>query len=273
MKFGFRPVTDLPVTDSASKILGSYGLAVAPKPTIQVPERIDPAVAAQIEKSWQDVKRPGIVTFVVDTSGSMSGTKIDQAKQGMTQALDGMAQNNQVGFLTFSENINTQVPIAPLATNRFAITNAVQRAKAQGSTGLYDAIKLGINMADTASGDSNAIRAVVVLTDGQANRGDTRLDDLITMMTSREIDIKQFRGFETDNAGEEQGGRMVPKKEIIGTGMALKTQHEMQVFFIGIGQDADMQIGRLIAQATGAEFQGTTEKDLATVLASFSKYF
>ncbi len=273
MKFGFRPVTDLPVTDFASKILGNYGLEAAPKPAVQVPERIDPAVAAQIEKSWQDVKRSGIVTFVVDTSGSMSGTKLDQAKQGMTQALDGMAQNNQVGFLTFSENINTQVPVAPLAANRFAITTAVQKAKAQGSTGLYDAIKLGINMTDTAPGDANAIRAVVVLTDGQANRGDTRLDSLITMMTSREIDIKQFRGFESDNAGEEQGGRMVPKKEIIGTGMAFKTQHDIQVFFIGIGQDADMQIGRMFAQATGAEFQGATERDLAAVLASFSKYF
>ena len=273
MKFGFRPVTDLPVTDSASKILGSYGLEATPPSQIQVPERIDPSVAAAIEKSWQDVKRPGIVTFAVDTSGSMSGTKIDQAKQGMTQALDGMAQNNQVGFLTFSENVNTQVPVAPLTTNRFAITTAVDKAKAQGSTGLYDAIKLAINMSDTSSGDPNAIRAVVVLTDGQANRGDTGLDDLITMMSNKEVDIKQFRGFETDAQGQEDGGRMVPKKEIIGTGLALKTQHEVQVFFIGIGQDADMEIGRMLAQATGAEFQGVTEKDLASVLASFSKYF
>ena len=273
MKFGFRPVTDLPVTDSASKIQGSYGLEVAPRSQVQVPERIDPAVAAAIEKSWQDVKRPGIVTFVVDTSGSMSGAKIEQAKQGMTRALDGMAQNNQVGFVTFSESIYAQVPVGPLVANRFTITNALETSKAQGSTALYDAIKLAINMSDTASGDPAAIRAVVVLTDGQANRGETRLDNLITMMTSKEIDIKQFRGFEGDVSGEEVGGRMVAKKEIIGTGMALKTQHQVQVFFIGIGQDADMEIGRMLAQATGAEFQGATEKDLAQVLAEFSKYF
>ena len=273
MRFGFRPVTDLPVTDSASKILGSYGLEVAPKPQVQVPERIDPAVAAAIEKSWQDVKRSGIVTFVVDISGSMSGTKLDQAKQGMTQALDGMAQNNQVGLLTFSENINTQVAVGPLTANRFAVTTAMDKAKAQGSTGLYDAIKMGIQMSDSAAGDPDAIRAVVVLTDGQANRGQTELDDLIEMMSTKEKPITAFRGFEGDGTGVEEGGRQVDKKEIIGTGLAINTSHPIQVFFIGIGQDADMQIGRMLAQATGAEFQGVTDKDLASVLAQFSKYF
>ena len=29
----------------------------------------------------------------------------------------------------------------------------------------------------------------------------------------------------------------------------------------------------MLAQATGAEFQGVTEKDLSSVLAEFSKYF
>ena len=273
MKFGFRPATNVPLTDPASRITGSYGLSTSPRSQIQVPERIDPAVAAAIEKSWQDVKRTGIVTFVMDVSGSMSGTKLDQAKQGMTQALDGMAQNNQVGFLTFSENINTQVQVAPLTTNRYAIATAVEKLKAQGATGLYDAIKTGIDMSDSASGDDNAIRAVVVLTDGQANRGETTLDKLISMMSLKEINISQFPGFEDDKVGVEEGGRTVPKSEIIGTDLVLSTKHEVQVFFIGIGQDADMQIGRMLAQATGAEFQGVTEKDLASVLASFSKYF
>jgi hypothetical protein len=44
------------------------------------------------------------------------------------------------------------------------------------------------------------------------------------------------------------------------------------VFFIGVG-DADLEIGRIIAEATGAEFRGVTEEDLANVLAVFGKYF
>ena len=37
--------------------------------------------------------------------------------------------------------------------------------------------------------------------------------------------------------------------------------------------DADMEVGRMLAQATGAEFQGVTDKDLAQLLEEFSKYF
>jgi len=41
----------------------------------------------------------------------------------------------------------------------------------------------------------------------------------------------------------------------------------------GIGKDADMEVGRILAQATDAEFQGVTDKDLARLLEEFSKYF
>ena len=63
------------------------------------------------------------------------------------------------------------------------------------------------------------------------------------------------------------------KGDIRGSGLAINTTHPVQIFFIGIGKDADIQIGRLLAEATGAEFQGATEKDLAKVLEAISKYF
>ena len=34
-----------------------------------------------------------------------------------------------------------------------------------------------------------------------------------------------------------------------------------------------MEVGRILAEATGAEFQGVTEEDLAEFLEEFSKYF
>ena len=36
---------------------------------------------------------------------------------------------------------------------------------------------------------------------------------------------------------------------------------------------SDLDVGRMLAEATGAKFQGVTEKDLASVLEEFSKYF
>ena len=69
----------------------------------------------------------------------------------------------------------------------------------------------------------------------------------------------------------DEGGTPVSKSDLIGTELA--TASNVQIFFIGIGADADLDVGRVLAEATGAEFQGVTEEDLANVLAEFSGYF
>jgi Ca-activated chloride channel family protein len=269
---GFRPAINLPLDDPASKITSHYGLTAVPKAPLLTPEKIDPAVAAAIEKSWQDVKKPSIVTFVVDVSGSMDGEKMGQTKDGIIRALDNMAQNNQVGFLTFSNNVSNLIPVGPLDVNRYSIANAVKKMRAQSETALYDGVKRGIELTDQAEGEANAIRAIVVLTDGQANAGTTRLDSLVKMMSRDEVAIAQFGGLK-DEVGVDQNGRAVGRQEIIGQALAIGTNHPVQIFFIGIGADADMEVGRILSQGTGAEFQGVAEKDLANLLEQFSKYF
>jgi hypothetical protein len=41
---------------------------------------------------------------------------------------------------------------------------------------------------------------------------------------------------------------------------------------VGVG-DADLEVGRILAEATGSAYQGTAENDLAAVLEKFGKYF
>ena len=275
MAAGFRPGngTNISLTDPASKISDEFGLDPNKPTKVLNPSLIKPEVAAEIDQSWEDVKRPGIVTFVVDTSGSMLGGKIQQAKDGLIRALDSMAKNNQVGFLSFDTSVNPGIAVAPLAENKFAIADIVQKLRIKGQTALYDAVKAGIEMTNAVPGQADAIRAVVVLTDGQANQGQTQLDDLIHMISRNEVPIQEFPGFMGDSLAKEEGGRWVDKEEVIGTGLAIGTRHPIQIFFIGIGDDADLEVGRMLAQATGAEFQGVTEDDLASVLEEFSKYF
>lgn len=55
--------------------------------------------------------------------------------------------------------------------------------------------------------------------------------------------------------------------------LAMDTNHPVQIFFIGIGEDADIDVGRMLAGATGAKFQRTTEEDLANLLEKFFKDF
>ena len=273
MAAGFRPGSDLDLQQPESKINLDFGLDPEEPKVVLNPSLTKPEVAAAIDANWELVKRPGIVTFVVDTSGSMAGVKLQQAKDGLVRSLDEMAKNNWGGLVTFGDTINSRVAVAPLAQNRFAIAEAVLRVEAEGQTALYDAIKEAIEMTDAADGLADAIRAVVVLTDGQANKGQIRLDNLIQLTSSNEQPIREFRGYSNDSWAVDEAGVMVPKTDLTGGWLAIETRHPIQIFFIGIGDDADLAVGRLLAEATGAEFQGVAENDLANILAEFSKYF
>ena len=213
------------------------------------------------------------MTFVVDTSGSMLGDKLRQAKDGLVRALGSMARNNQVGLVTFDDTVNARIPVAPLVTNRFAIADAIHEMRARGETALYDAIRSGIQMTDAAAGDAGAIRAVVVLTDGRANKGSTELDDIIRIMSRDEVPISQFGGMVDEPWALDAGGTEVAKQDVVGIGLAMDTDQPVQIFYVGIGDDANMEVGRLLAGATGAEFQGVTEQDLASLLEEISGYF
>jgi hypothetical protein len=274
MEAGFRPTAGLRLDDHASKITREFGLDSTNPVRELNPARIDPVVAAAIDDSWEDVKKPRIVTFVVDTSGSMMGKKLQQIKDGMSRALDAIARNSQVGFLSFNDSIENRVQVAPLTDNGYAIADAVHAMRARGDTALYDAIRAGIEMTDSAKGPEDAIRAVVVLTDGKANRCHTRLDDLVKMQSSlSELTITRFGGCEGDSRPIVDNVE-IAKEDIIGIGLALDTKHTtIQIFVVGIGEDADVEVGRILAEATGAQFQDISEEDLANLIEELTGYF
>ncbi len=273
MAAGFRPGTSLDLNYPGSKISNQFGLNAEEPRVVLNPSLIRPDVAAAIDESWEDVKRPGIVTFVIDTSASMASGKLQAAKDGLIRAMDAMAKNNRIGFLSFDSTINKRISVDQIGANKFVITDALAEVRALGSTALYDAIKASIKMTDSVTGDPNAIRGVVVLTDGQANEGKTRLDNLVHMISiPDEVPIREFRGWADDAWATDKAGSRVEKKNVIGTGLAINTRHDVQIFFIAIG-DADLDVGRILAGATGAEFQGAAEDDLADLLEKFSKYF
>ena len=115
---GFRPGGELSLASTNSNIKAEYGLNPKTPEAIINPSLIKPEVAAAIDRSWQDVKKPGIATFVVDTSASMSepmlGPKLEQARSGLIRALDDMYEKNQVGLVTFGKEVKVSVPMAPL---------------------------------------------------------------------------------------------------------------------------------------------------------------
>ena len=268
---GFRPGADIPLTEPFGP---SHGLDPRTPAVIINPSLIEPSVAAAIDESWEDVKRPGVVTLVVDASSSMMGGKLRQAADGVENFLDNTSKKNKVGLVVFNESVTEEIPVGPILGNRVRIADTVREAQARGQSSLYDAIKAGIEMTDAAIGEPNAIRGVVVLTDGKATIGDTRLHDLIEMRSRSECLVEEewdkLVGY---TLVDQCTGLPVDVTEVTGIRLSLKTSNDIQIFFIGIGENVDLEVGRLLAQASGAEYEGAQEKDLPNVIENFSGYF
>jgi uncharacterized protein YegL len=222
-------------------------------------------VAEEIMHAWQDVKKPGVVVLVLDLSGSMASQgKLDRAKEGAKRFLDAMAPHNHVGLVTFADSVHEAdlVPVAPLLDNRFRIAEIIERARANGGTALYDAIRRGIELLERAHAQGHAIRGVVLLTDGMRTAGRVKLSDIVRLTTRGEETIWSFDGEERQR-----------KDHLIGRDLAFSTQHPVHIFSIGLGQDVDWEVLRLLAEATNSTFNRVSEKDLAEVLERFGKYF
>ena len=112
----------------------------------------------------------------------------------------------------------------------------------------------------------------MVLTDGKANQG-AALDTIIRMTSKEERAIRSCPGFENSPTCTDDSGRTVKPADLIGTELAATTRHPIHIFFVGIGGDADLEVGRVLAEATHSTYRATTDKNLADVLETFGKYF
>src|SRR5437773_2267781 len=104
---------------------------------------------------------PVALALVLDTSGSMSGRPLADAKTAMATMISALGANDQVAILSF----NATVRIAqPLTADKARALAAVGSLVAGGDTAIYDAV---LGTVDALKGaDPRARRAIVLLTDG-----------------------------------------------------------------------------------------------------------
>ncbi|HEU4740998.1 MAG TPA: VWA domain-containing protein [Meiothermus sp.] len=254
--WGFRPGSSL---DASQQLTSRLGVNLAePKRLLG---RLKPEVAQAIQRSWEDVKKPGVAVLVLDTSGSMSGSRLQEAKEGAKRFLDRAAPGTYVGLVTFASNVEVRVPIGPLAKTRFQIVEAIDELQAKGNTALYQAVKEGLELADAYTGVSGeAIRGVVLLSDGLGNAGTVGISGLLKLQDRDEREVRlEFPG---------EGAL----KNIVASGLAFTPKNPVHVFSVGVGE-ADWDALRLMAEATGGVVSRSGEQDLGPVLERFSKYF
>ena len=104
------------------------------------------------------------VIFVIDTSGSMSGTSIIQAKAALRLALDRLAPGDSFNIIEFNSVAHGLFPQAmPVGRSSIARAKAfVANLTARGGTEMLKALELALD----GRRDSSRLRQVVFLTDG-----------------------------------------------------------------------------------------------------------
>ena len=113
----------------------------------------------------QQPSQPREVIFVIDTSGSMYGTSIDQAITAVIQALHRLTQQDRFNIIQFNNVTQALFPKAKTASQdniRQAI-RYVAGLIAEGGTEMLPALRRALSETE----ETNVLRQVIFITDGQ----------------------------------------------------------------------------------------------------------
>jgi Ca-activated chloride channel homolog len=127
---------------------------------------------------------PREVVFVIDNSGSMGGTSITQAKASLIFGLSRLQPGDRFNVIRFDHTMDVlfadSVPAD--AGHIGQATSFVNALLASGGTEMVPAMRAALT--DSAHGDSDTLRQVVFLTDGEIGN-EQQLFETITAMRGR----------------------------------------------------------------------------------------
>lgn len=151
------------------------GVCLDSETTMDLLVRITPPRPARAEQ------RPELnLSLVLDRSGSMQGEKIEMTRKAAGMAVHSLDDEDRVSVVLFDDEIETLVPCTR-ATARHRIAQLLSQVEVRGCTNLCDGWRTGASQASTAA-DQTRLTRVLVLTDGQTNRGETDLERICTMV-------------------------------------------------------------------------------------------
>ena len=125
---------------------------------------------AQATDAVQAVRFPLNFCFVLDTSGSMSGKKIEAVRTAVSMLVEQMLPDDMVSVVSFSSKGQVIVPAQP-ASNKRIIQAQVTQLRTSGGTQMARGMALGLEELQKHHGP-NVVTRMVLLTDGlTSNKG------------------------------------------------------------------------------------------------------
>ena len=200
-EFGFRP------PDLKERPAAPISTAAGADPT--QPERVlglpAPRVLSAVKRAWREDRKPANVLLVVDTSGSMvEENRLERAKQGLAAFLREVSPNDRVGLLSFNDEIQPLVPIAPVRENAPRLRQTIDTLIADGGTAFHDAAIRGLDQVQRMR-DRERINAVVLLTDGEDTDSSATIDQAVQRMQAQGDTENRVRVFTIAYSASAEG--------------------------------------------------------------------
>ncbi len=158
------------------------------------------------------------VVFVIDVSGSMSGSKIALTRQAIITSLKALDKNDYFGLVAFSSDVYMFRPTMSKGDDIKTAIEWVANLQSGGGTGMSGGLTAGTSIGVT-SPLTDASIDLLVISDGLPNEGSTTVPDILA-------DI----GMEAD-----------------------KLNRQIRIFGVGIGADLDQNLLNGLTQQTNGE--------------------
>jgi Ca-activated chloride channel homolog len=178
-----------------------------------------------------------VFTIVIDRSGSMYGSKMDQAKSATTYILDNLNEGDMFNVVDYATDVSGFRPahVAYTASARDSAIEYISGFLGNGLTNISGAFDVAVPQFGVA-GDNTA-NIIIFLTDGEPTWGITSTDDIVAHVA------------------------------------ALRTTAEtsLSIFTFGVGSTVNMQLLTVLAKENGGIAESLGDADLETVITEFYK--
>ncbi len=131
-----------------------------------------------------EYRKPAILTFVIDVSGSMDReNRLGLVKQSLRLLVDKLRPEDQIGIAVYGDS-GYQVLAHTGLENKRKILRAIHSLKSEGSTNAEEGIRIGYAMADESFTPGH-INRVILCSDGVANVGNTGHEEIFKQIKAK----------------------------------------------------------------------------------------
>jgi len=164
------------------------------------------------------------IIFIIDTSGSMQGQSMEQAKASLQHAIFQLSKKDSFNIIAFDDDTELLFPITQMASkeNIKESLRFIDNLNADGGTQMYRPLSNALMMKKNKMQSHKAIRQIVFITDGAVGNE----FELMQLLNAAQGDFRLY----TIGIGAAPNGYFMKKAAQFGRGsyVFIQNQHDVQ---------------------------------------------